>query len=87
MALRLCNLLPFCTKYYFDDGSFIRHSSRESLTYEGLGGPLHVDFYFDPPRGYVYYLPKNISGNEREELVRKLEVYLKRKRYRARLGG
>ena len=84
--MRLCNLLPFHPTYYFDDGSIVRRSSRESVTYEGFGRSVHVDFHFDPPNGYVYYLP-NVSSDEREELVRKLDLYCRRKRYKARLGN
>jgi hypothetical protein len=87
MSLRWCNLLPFCTTYYFDDGSFMRRSSRESVTYWKLEKPVHVDFYFDRPRGFVYYLPKDITGDEREELIQRLETCCKRKRYKARLGS
>ena len=87
MQLRLCNLLPFCPTYYFSDGSVMRRSSRESLTYEGIEKTVHVDFYFDPPNGFLYYAPQDVRNGEREELIRKLETYCKRKRYKARLGS
>ena len=86
MGLRLCNLLPFCPTYRFDDGSVIRRSSRESVTYDHFGKLVHVDFYYDGSKGYLYYLPKTVTGEERGELIQKLEMYCKRKWYRARLG-
>jgi hypothetical protein len=86
MALKLCNLIPFCPSYYFDDGGVIRRSSRESLTYERFGKQMHVDFYYDGSTSYLYYLPKNTNDDERDELVQNLKVYCKRKRYKARMG-
>jgi len=84
---KLCNLLSFHPTYYFDDGTVIRRSSRESLTYEGLEKSVEVECYFGTPKGFVYYLPTNIANDERVELARKLEIYFQRKRYVARLGS
>jgi hypothetical protein len=82
MALALCNLLgPLCTTHRFDDGSVIRRSSRESITYEHFRTIIHIEFYRDGSKGYEYYVPENITGDERRDLVQKVTVVHRRSEY------
>ena len=79
----LCNLLgPLCPTYRFDDGSVIRRSSRESISYDDAHKHFDIDFYFNGLDGYEYYLPPNVSENDRRALVEKVEIYCRKKRYR-----
>jgi hypothetical protein len=83
MATWLCNLLgPLCTTYRFDDGSVMRRSSRESITYEGVGDRVDIEFYCNGSDGYEYRLPKNIIGEDKVGLIRKVEEYCWRKGYK-----
>jgi hypothetical protein len=83
MKALLCNLLgPICTTYRFSDGSVIRRSSRESLSYEKDGTVVHIEFYYDGAGNYSYYLPKNLSDHSRIELISKMETYCSKKNFR-----
>jgi hypothetical protein len=83
MATSLCNLLgPLCTTYRFGDGSTMRRSSRETITYEYRGVFIHIGFYYNGSDRYEYYLPENIADKDRANLTRKIEEYCKRKRYK-----
>ena len=83
MAISLCNLLgPLCTTYRFDDGSMVRRSSRESITYENVGVRIDVQFHYNGSSGYEYHLPENIVGEDRGGLIRKVKEYCQKKGYR-----
>jgi hypothetical protein len=83
MAISFCNLVgPLCTTYRFGDGSFMRRSSRESITYYSHQAPVHIEIYYNGSGGYEYYLPKNMDHEDRAELTFKIEKYCKNKRYR-----
>ena len=87
MVISLCNLLgPLCTTYRFDDGSTMRRSSRESITYERDKVPIHIEFYCNGSDGYEYYLPENIADKDRDNLTRKIE-YGEKKRYKIVKGS
>jgi hypothetical protein len=60
----------------------MRRSSRGSLTYERLQKPIHIQFYYNPPNGYEYYVPENLTADERQDLIPKVEEYCRRKRYK-----
>lgn len=87
MAISLCNLLAFCSTYRFDDGSIMKRSSRESISYEHLRKHFDIDFYYNGSNGYEYYLPPNIADDDRRALVQKIEIYCKKKRYRILKGA
>ena len=83
MKISLCNLLgPICATYRFEDGSIMRRSSRESLTYERFQKPIHIEFCYNGLNGYRYYLPDSLAADERQDLIPKIEEYCRRKRYR-----
>jgi hypothetical protein len=54
MAKSLCNFLPVRPTYRFEDGSMIRRSSRESISYEDNQKHFDVDFYYNGQDGYEY---------------------------------
>jgi hypothetical protein len=82
MVLALCNLLgPLCTTYRFADGTVIRRSSRESITYEGSQKEVHIEFY-SSPNGYEYHIPENVIGDERHDVIQKVKEYCEKKRYK-----
>jgi hypothetical protein len=83
MAVWLCNLLgSLCTTYRFDDASLMRRSSRESITYDGVGNRVDIEFYCNGSAGYAYCLPNNIVGEDRAGLIRKVEEYCRKKGYK-----
>jgi hypothetical protein len=83
MATWLRNLLdPLCTTYRFDDRSVMKRSSRESITYQGVGDRVDIEFYCNGSDGYEYRLPKNIIGEDKVGLIRKVEEYCWRKGYK-----
>jgi hypothetical protein len=83
MAISLCNLLgPLSTTYRFDDGSVMRRSSRESITYESHKAPIQIELFYNGSDGYEYYLPENIVDEDRADLTKKVEIYCEKKRYR-----
>ena len=82
MVLHLGNFLPMFTTYRFDDGSMIRRSSRESISYESRREHFDIDLYYNGSDGYEYYLPPNIAEDDRRALIEKVEIYCRKKRYR-----
>ncbi len=82
MAKSLCNFLPFCPTYRFEDGSIIRRSSRESISYEDNQKHFDIDLYYNGQNGYEYYLPPNLSDGDRRVLIPKVETYFRKKRFK-----
>jgi hypothetical protein len=60
----------------------IRRSSRESISYEDGQKHFDMDLYYNGQDGYEYYLPPNLSDNDRRSLVPKIETYFRKKRYK-----
>ncbi len=81
MRLSLCNLTSLCTTYRFDDGSVVRRSSRELISYDHLGKHFDIDLYYNGSDGYEYYLPPNVTEDDRRALVDKIEIYFRKKKY------
>ena len=88
MRLSISNLLgPLCTTYQFDDGSCIRRSSRESLSFEKSGQVVQIEFYSNGARQYTYVLPTQLSAADRAKLSEKLIEYCARKKYKLAIDG
>jgi hypothetical protein len=47
-----------------------------------VGDRLDIEFYYNGLDGYEYCLPKNIIGEDRAGLIRKVEEYCRRKGYK-----
>lgn len=77
----LCNLLgPLCNRYRFEDGSRIRWSSRESITFERDGTSVHIGRFYDGSGGYEFVIPEGVTASDRHELVQKIDEYCRSKR-------
>ena len=80
MRFNVCNLLGrLCNSYQFDDGSIIKRTTRESLSYERAGRTIQIEFLYNGAGGYEYYLPKRLDEVIRAELMEKMDEYCARK--------
>jgi hypothetical protein len=59
----------------------MRRSSRESITYEHRKALIHIEFYSNGIGGHEYHVPETVGGEDRSNLVRKIEEYCRKKRY------
>jgi len=82
MKLSFANVLGrFSNRYNFSDGSFIRATSRESLSYTAKSGEVfHIQLYSDGYGRFEYALPEHLSDAIAKDLSNRMGVYFRNKR-------
>jgi hypothetical protein len=70
----------------FSDGSLVRWTSKESVSYERNGQIFDVQIGYWPQSGeYTYYLPKNLDDITKKDIDEKMIAYCNIKRRKIKI--